>query len=64
MGQVYASALRQQYTDREGAKHEMTPENIRVVVPHNMQVNLLKQVLPKGRGSGPWTSSRGKKRTW
>lgn len=43
---VYASALQQRYTDREGALHPMTADNILVVAPYNVQVNLLKRVLP------------------
>ena len=46
VAQLYESALRQQYTDRDGIVHAMRPENILVVAPYNVQVNHLKQVLP------------------
>ena len=36
----------QRYVDRDGDEHAMTPQNILVVAPYNVQVNLLKQVLP------------------
>ncbi len=50
--EVYASALRQHYTDRDGTRHAMTTDNIVVVAPYNMQVNLLKRVLPEGARVG------------
>lgn len=43
---LYADLLRQRYTDRNGHTWPMTAENILVIAPYNMQVNLLKQVLP------------------
>ena len=43
---LYASAMKQSYTDRDGSKHPMTVENILVVAPYNVQVNLLKRGLP------------------
>jgi uncharacterized protein len=46
VAEVYASALKQRYTDRDGAEHAMSPANILVMAPYNVQVNLLKQVLP------------------
>ena len=45
---VYASALQQRLTDKQGAEHPMTPSNILVVAPYNVQVNLLKRLLPDG----------------
>jgi len=50
--EVLASALRQHYTDRRGVRHAMTLDNILVVAPYNMQVNLLKSVLPAGARVG------------
>ncbi len=44
--EIYASALRQRFTDREGVEHPMTAANILVVAPYNVQVNLLKRSLP------------------
>lgn len=49
---IYASALQQHYTDRDGVQHRMTPENILVVAPYNVQVNLLKATLPEGARVG------------
>lgn len=43
--QLYESLLHQHYLDDNGIKRAITPENILVVSPYNMQVNLLKQVL-------------------
>ena len=43
---LYASLLEQSYVDRKGRRHHMSPDNILVVAPYNMQVNLLKQTLP------------------
>ena len=50
--EVYDSALQQRYTDRDGVEHPMSPENILVVAPYNVQVNLLKRVLPDGARVG------------
>ena len=44
--EIYASALRQHRTDNEGVEHPMTVANILVVAPYNVQVNLLKRMLP------------------
>jgi len=50
--EIYADALRQHYTDRDGIVHPMTPENILVVAPYNVQVNLLRRTLPEGARVG------------
>ena len=49
---LYASLLKQSYVDRKGKRHRMTQDNILVVAPYNMQVNLLKQTLPDGARVG------------
>ncbi len=49
---LYTSLLQQRYQDRNGDEYEMTPENILVVAPYNMQVNLLKRHLPEGARVG------------
>ena len=49
---LYQSLLGQRYRDREGQEHAMTAENILVVAPYNMQVNLLKRTLPEGARVG------------
>ena len=50
--EIFASALGQRYTDRDGVEHPMTLDNILVVAPYNMQVNLLKRMLPAGARVG------------
>jgi len=50
--QLVTSLLRQQYRDKHGQMHPMTLNDILVVAPYNMQVNLLKQVLPPGTRVG------------
>lgn len=47
IAQVYASALQQSYTDKDGHIHPMTAANILVVAPYNAQVNLLRRTLPE-----------------
>ena len=49
---LYASALQQRYTDKHGHEHAITAQNILVVAPYNVQVNLLKRVLPAGARVG------------
>src|SRR6185369_7847068 len=49
---LFESLLRQRYRDKQGESHPMTTDNILVVSPYNMQVNLLKRVLPNGARVG------------
>jgi predicted RecB family nuclease len=44
--QIYRSAMAQQYIDALGQVHQMNAENVLVVAPYNMQVKLLKRMLP------------------
>lgn len=44
--------MTQQYQDGDGVIHPFTLEDILVVAPYNMQVNLLKKVLPQGARVG------------
>ena len=44
---IYTSLLSQRFRDRNGIEHEMNTENILVVAPYNIQVNLLRRVLPE-----------------
>ena len=46
------SLLKQRYRDKQEKEHPMTLNDILVVAPYNMQVNLLKQVLPEGARVG------------
>jgi superfamily I DNA and/or RNA helicase len=50
--EMVAGLVRQSYRDRNGNEQPITLENIMVVAPYNMQVNLLKRVLPKGARVG------------
>jgi uncharacterized protein len=43
---IYAGALQQRHTDKDGMQHPMSPDNVLVVAPYNAQVNLLKRTLP------------------
>jgi uncharacterized protein len=49
---LYLSLLQQRYRDDKGAEHPMTPNDILVVAPYNVQVNLLKKTLPAGARVG------------
>ena len=44
--------LKQRYRDKKGFEHQMTLDDILVVAPYNMQVNLLKKMLPEGARVG------------
>jgi predicted RecB family nuclease len=46
------SLLRQGYIDKKGKRRPMTLDNVLVVAPYNMQVNLLKTLLPQGARVG------------
>jgi predicted RecB family nuclease len=43
---VYKNLLKQRYADKSGNYQAMGHDNILVVAPYNMQVNLLKKILP------------------
>jgi len=49
---LYESLLSQKYSDRDGSIHDMTSDNILIVAPYNMQVNLLKETLPENARIG------------
>jgi len=49
---LVVSLIGQRYQDKNGNEHPLTLDNILVVAPYNMQVNLLKQVLPQGTRVG------------
>jgi uncharacterized protein len=38
--------LKQRYRDREGVTRPITPANIMVITPYNVQVNYLQSILP------------------
>jgi superfamily I DNA and/or RNA helicase len=52
IGEMYRSLLEQRWTDREGVTTAVGLQDILVVTPYNMQVNLLKSVLPAGARVG------------
>jgi uncharacterized protein len=49
---LYESLLQQRYVDKDGKEHPITEENILVISPYNIQVNLLKSRLPAGARVG------------
>lgn len=46
------SLCKQRFRDKHGREHALTLDNILVAAPYNMQVNLLKKVLPQGARVG------------
>jgi AAA domain len=50
--QRYQSLLAQRWNDREGQVHPIGVDDILVVSPYNMQVNLLRTCLPEGARVG------------
>lgn len=49
---LYENLLKQGFRDSAGREHDMTPDDILVLSPWNMQVNLLKRHLPDGARVG------------
>jgi uncharacterized protein len=49
---AYRALLGRQWTNQKGETHSITTEDILVVSPYNMQVNLLKRTLPQGARVG------------
>lgn len=52
VSELYRSLLKQRYVDKKGKMHRITADNILVVAPYNMQVNLLRRILPEGARVG------------
>jgi predicted RecB family nuclease len=50
--EIFESLLEQGFRDRDGNEHAMTIDDILVVAPYNMQVNLLTNTLPAGARVG------------
>ena len=50
--EIYDDLLRHQWIDRKGVQRPITPEDILVVAPYNLQVNLLRATLPEGARVG------------
>ncbi len=49
---TYAALMRGTWTDRRGAVARLTPDDVLVVTPYNMQVDLLRRTLPAGARVG------------
>ncbi len=49
---IYQALLGQEFSDRDGGKQAIGPNEILVVSPYNAQVNLLTQKLPSGARVG------------
>jgi uncharacterized protein len=52
IGELVNNLLKQCYQDKKGRIPPMTLDNILIVAPYNMQVNLLKSILPDGARVG------------
>ncbi len=52
IAKLYASLLDQQWNNKDDVTRTMSVQDILVVTPYNMQVNLLKSVLPAGARVG------------
>jgi len=52
LGQAYRALLGRPWVNQKGERHPITTDDILVVSPYNMQVNLLKQTLPPGARVG------------
>jgi predicted RecB family nuclease len=52
IGELYASLLGQQWTNKDGVTKAIGTPDILIVAPYNMQVNLLKSALPAGARIG------------
>ena len=52
VAELLASLVQQGYRDKKGVEHRITLDDVLVVAPYNMQVNLLKKTLPEGARVG------------
>jgi predicted RecB family nuclease len=52
IGELYTSLLGQRWTNKDGVTEAIEAADILIVSPYNMQVNLLKSVLPAGARIG------------
>ena len=58
---ILMSLLGQRVIDRNGRERAMTLNDVLVVAPYNMQVNLLRSCLPDGAGLAQSTNSRARR---
>jgi uncharacterized protein len=49
---LYAQLLRQRFQDKDGSVRPMTPDDVLVVAPYNVQFNHLKSILPSAARVG------------
>ena len=61
--EIHASLLQQRWTDRDGNTRPIGLVDILVVAPYNMQVNLLKSILPPGARVGTVDKFQGQEAT-
>lgn len=52
VSELYRNLLKQRFVDKKGKTHRITEDNVLVVAPYNMQVNLLRLTLPEGARVG------------
>ena len=52
LNQIYCNLLKQRWIDRNGKEAPLSPADILVVSPYNMQVDLLRRTLPDGARIG------------
>ena len=52
VARVWRSLMEQRWTDREGRECVIGPEDVLVVAPYNVQVNLIRRLLPEGARVG------------
>jgi predicted RecB family nuclease len=50
--EIYTDLLKQHFISKQGKSHPIMTDNILVVAPYNMQVNLLRRMLPRGARVG------------
>ena len=64
IAELVDSLLEQRWIEEDGTVRPLTLDDILVVSPYNMQVNLLQSCCPRALGSARWTSSRARRRRW
>jgi len=62
--ELYRSLLQQRYVDRDAVERGLSSDDVLIVAPYNMQVNLLKNTLPEGARVGTVDNSRDRRRRW
>ncbi|WBV43506.1 DEAD/DEAH box helicase [Pseudoroseomonas cervicalis] len=52
VARLWRNLMGQRWTDRKGAERTIGPEDVLVVAPYNVQVNLIRRLLPEGARVG------------